>query len=156
MILPQLDHANNQKPKYGWCKASNFEGLKMSEFSWFCLIQRRNRLEELCESLRSTRMHYTTIDAPRGVKILDEALHQPYFGFCLFAWSRCGRIIKKSSREDSWYQDYSVLLTSPSPSCHQVPSPFVTETARNIWANNIYCCERSIYQTTEVLLVLRF
>jgi len=39
---------------------------------------------------------------------------------------------KKSSRKDSWYQDYSVLLTLPSPSCHQMPSPFVTKTARNI------------------------
>ena len=26
--------------------------------------------------------------------------------------SRCGRIVKKSSRKDSWYQDYSVLLTA--------------------------------------------
>ena len=28
-------------------------------------------IEELRESLRSTRVHYTTIDAPRGVKILE-------------------------------------------------------------------------------------
>ena len=40
-----------------------------------------------------------------------EPLYQPYFGFWLFAWSRCGRI-KKSSRKDSWYQYYSVLLTN--------------------------------------------
>jgi len=31
-------------------------------------------LEELRESLRSTRMHYTTIDAPRGVKILEDIM----------------------------------------------------------------------------------
>jgi len=31
-------------------------------------------LEELRESLRSTRMHYTTIDAPRGVKILEDII----------------------------------------------------------------------------------
>ena len=61
-----------------------------------------------------------------------EPLYQPYFGFWLFTWSRCGRIVKKSRRKDSWYQDYSVLLTSPSPSCHQMPSPFVPETAPNI------------------------
>jgi len=30
-----------------------------------------------------------------------EPLYQPYFGFWLFAWSRCGRIVKKSSRKDS-------------------------------------------------------
>jgi len=28
-------------------------------------------IQELRESLRSTRMHYTTIDAPCGVKILE-------------------------------------------------------------------------------------
>ena len=31
-------------------------------------------IEELCESLRSTRIHYTTIDAPRGVKILKDII----------------------------------------------------------------------------------
>jgi len=31
-------------------------------------------IEELCESLCSTRMHYTTIDAPRGVKILEDII----------------------------------------------------------------------------------
>ena len=41
-----------------------------------------------------------------------EPLYQPYFDFWLFAWSRCGRIVKRSSRKDSLYQDYSVLLTS--------------------------------------------
>ena len=61
-----------------------------------------------------------------------EPLYQPYFGFWLFARSRCGRIVKKSSRKDSWYQDYSVLLTASSPSCHQQPVSFVPETARNI------------------------
>jgi len=29
-------------------------------------------IEELRESLRSTRVHYTTIDAPRGIKILED------------------------------------------------------------------------------------
>jgi len=29
-------------------------------------------IEELRESLRSTRVHCTTIDAPRGVKILED------------------------------------------------------------------------------------
>jgi len=28
-------HANINKQKYGWYKASNLEGLKMSDFSWF-------------------------------------------------------------------------------------------------------------------------
>jgi len=64
-------------------------------------------------------------------------LHQPHIGFWLFAWSRCGRIVKKSNRKDSWYQDYSVSLTSPSPSCHQMPSPFVTKTAQNIWTQAV-------------------
>ena len=41
-----------------------------------------------------------------------ESLYQPYFSFWLFAWSRCSRIVRKSSRKDSWYQDYLVLLTS--------------------------------------------
>jgi len=41
-IRPHLDHANNQKPKYGWYKGLNLEGLKMSDFSWFVPIHRRN------------------------------------------------------------------------------------------------------------------
>jgi len=32
-----------------------------------------------------------------------EPLYQPYFGIWLFASSRCGRIVKKSSRKDSLY-----------------------------------------------------
>jgi len=31
-------------------------------------------IEKLRESLRSTRVHYTTIDAPRGVKILEDII----------------------------------------------------------------------------------
>jgi len=31
-------------------------------------------IEELRESLRSTRVHYTTIGAPRGVKILEDII----------------------------------------------------------------------------------
>ena len=31
-------------------------------------------IEDLCESLRSTRMHYTTINAPRGIKILEDII----------------------------------------------------------------------------------
>ena len=31
-------------------------------------------IEELRESLRSTRVNYTTIDAPRGVKILEDII----------------------------------------------------------------------------------
>jgi len=61
-----------------------------------------------------------------------EPLYQPYFGFWLFAWSRCGQIVKKSSRKDSWYQDYSVLLTSAPPLCNRQPWAFVPEIARNI------------------------
>jgi len=30
-----------------------------------------------------------------------EPLYQPYFGFWLFAWSICGRVVKNSSRKDS-------------------------------------------------------
>jgi len=32
-----------------------------------------------------------------------EPLYQPYVGFWLFAWSRCGRIVKRIGRKDSWY-----------------------------------------------------
>ena len=39
-----------------------------------------------------------------------EPLYQPYFGFWLFAWSRCGRIVKKSNRKDSLQQDYLYYL----------------------------------------------
>jgi len=82
-----------------------------------------------------------------------EPLYQPYFGFWLFAWSRCGRIVKKSSREDSWYQDYSVILTSAPPSCHRQPSAFVPEIARNIWKQAVsILVERPINQNIEVLL----
>ena len=42
-IRPHLDHANNQKLKYGWYKGSNLEGLKISDFSWFGPIQRQTR-----------------------------------------------------------------------------------------------------------------
>ena len=52
-----------------------------------------------------------------------ESLYQPFFGFWLFAWSRCGQIVKKSSRKYSWTQNYSVLLMSASPSCHRYLSP---------------------------------
>jgi len=31
-------------------------------------------IEKLRESLRSSRVHYTTIDAPRGVKILEDII----------------------------------------------------------------------------------
>jgi len=31
-------------------------------------------IEELCKTLRSTRMEYTTMDAPRGVKILGDII----------------------------------------------------------------------------------
>ena len=51
-MRPHLDHANNQKPKYGWYKGSNLEGLKMSDFS----IQRRNRFQ-----MSSKYDRYTTI-----------------------------------------------------------------------------------------------
>ena len=57
---------------------------------------------------------------------------QPCFGFWLFAWSGCVRIVKKSTGKDSWQQDDSFLLMSPPPSFLQLPSPFVPETARNI------------------------
>ena len=35
-----------------------------------------------------------------------EPLYQPYFGFWLFPWSRCGRIVKKSSRKDLYIYVY--------------------------------------------------
>ena len=40
-----------------------------------------------------------------------EPLYQPYFGFGLLAWSRYGRIVKKSSRKDTLpvHQVYAVL-----------------------------------------------
>ena len=47
----------------------NIEGQKYLTSSMAIPI-----IEELCESLRSTRMHYTTIDAPRGVKILEDII----------------------------------------------------------------------------------
>ena len=31
-------------------------------------------IEKLCETLRSTRMEYITMDAPRGVKILEDII----------------------------------------------------------------------------------
>jgi len=82
-----------------------------------------------------------------------KTLYQAYFGFWLFACSRCGRIVKKSRRKYSWYQDYSVLLMLPSPSCYQMPSPFVTETARNVWTQTeSILVERTINQNIEVFL----
>ena len=45
----------------------NIEGQKYLTSSMAIPI-----IEELCESLRSTRMHYTTIDVPRCVKILED------------------------------------------------------------------------------------
>jgi len=81
----------------------------------------------------------------------------PYFGFWLFAWSRCGRIVKKSSRKDSWYQSDSILLTVSSPSCHQQPVSFVPQTAPNIWTQAVsILVERTINQKIEVFLFLPF
>jgi len=85
----------------------------------------------------------------RGLKLCTSHI----FCFWLFAWSRCGQIDKKSSRKDSWYQDYSVLLTSAPPSCHRQPSAFVPEIARNIWKQAAsILVERTINQNIEVLL----
>jgi len=47
----------------------NIEGQKYPTSSMAIPI-----IEKLCENLRSTRMHYTTIDAPRGVKILEDII----------------------------------------------------------------------------------
>ena len=47
----------------------NIEGQKYPTSSMVIPI-----IEELCENLRSTSMHYTTIDAPRGVKILEDII----------------------------------------------------------------------------------
>ena len=82
-----------------------------------------------------------------------EPLYQPYFDFWLFAWSRCGRIVKKSSRKDSLYQDYSVLLTSAPPSGRRQPSAFCPTFVPNIWkqAGSILV-EITINQNIEVLL----
>ena len=86
-----------------------------------------------------------------------EPLDQPYFGFWLFAWSRCSRIVRKSSRKDSWYQDYSVLLASAPSSCHWQPSAFVPEIARNIWKQAAsILVERTVHQNTEVLSFVYF
>ena len=85
-------------------------------------------------------------------------MYQPYFGFWLFAWSRCGRIVKKSNTKDVWYQDYSVLLTSAPPSCHQPPSAFVPEIARNVkkQAASIFdpkrCKNSSVGQSAGLLI----
>ena len=54
----------------------NIEGQKYLTSSMVIPI-----IEELRESLRSTRMHCTTIDAPRGVKILEDIIEdfdQPF------------------------------------------------------------------------------
>jgi len=60
---------------------------------------------------------------------------------------------KKSSKKDSWYQDYSVLLTSAPPSCHRQPSAFVPKISWNIWKQAEYILvERTINQNIEVLL----
>jgi hypothetical protein len=47
----------------------NIEGQKYLTSSMAIPI-----MKELRESLRSTRKHYTTIDAPRGVKILEDII----------------------------------------------------------------------------------
>jgi len=47
----------------------NIEGQKYLTSSMAIPI-----IEEHRESLRSTRMHYTTINAPRGVKILEDII----------------------------------------------------------------------------------
>jgi len=47
----------------------NLEGQKYLTSSMAIPI-----IEELRESLRSTRMHYTTINAPRGVEILEDII----------------------------------------------------------------------------------
>jgi len=57
-----------------------------------------------------------------------EPLYQAYFGFWLLGWSRCGRIVNKSSRIDSWDQVYSVLLTSALVPSHRRPSEFAPKT----------------------------
>ena len=52
-----------------WNQCLNIEGQKYLTSSMAIPI-----IEELRESLRSTRMHYTTIDAPCGVKILEDII----------------------------------------------------------------------------------
>jgi len=41
-----------------------------------------------------------------------EPLYQPLWGFWLFGWSRCSRIVPKSSRKDAQYQDYYAGTTA--------------------------------------------
>jgi len=62
-------------------------------------------------------------------------------------------LLKKCSRKDSWYQDYSILLTTALPVGR--PALFVPETARNITKQTVaISVERTIRQTTEVFLFL--
>jgi len=64
---------------------------------------------------------------------------------------------KKSNRKDSWYQYYSVLLTSAPPSCHRQPSAFVPQPAPNIWTQaESILVQRTINQNIEVLLFWKF
>jgi len=84
-----------------------------------------------------------------------EHLHQPFFGFWLLAWSRCDRIV--SSRKDSWYQDYSILLTAASPSCHEQPALFVPDRPKHLDYKLVsISIERTMNQNIEVLLFLYF
>jgi len=85
-----------------------------------------------------------------------EPLYKPYhkFGFWLFEWSRCGRIAKKSSRKDSWYQDFTVILMWSLPDAHMKPLAFVPKTARHIWKQVVtILVERTSNQTPSVLVI---
>ena len=78
------------------------------------------------------------------------------FGFWLFTWWRCGRVVKKSSKKDSWYQDYSesVLLTASSPSFLQQLASLVSQLAPNIWTQAVsILVERTNNQNIEVFLL---
>ena len=61
--------------------------------------------------------------------------------------------LKKSSRKDSWYQDYSVLLTAAPSTARRQPAAFVPKTARNIWTQaDSILVERTNNQNIQVLL----
>jgi len=78
-------------------------------------------------------------------------LYQPYLGFWLFAWSRCGPTRKVNCRKDSWYQEYSeshpsaILGISSVLACRQHTHSCMSSThCRHLCANLPKTCVRKL------------
>jgi len=88
-------------------------------------------IEELCESLRSTCMHYTTIDASRGVKILEDIIRRrcaAYFQRTV-PWFRTPSCVLGDR-----YSEYEIR-TSPPSRRRLLPAyrPLVPSTIMRAW-----------------------